>query len=335
MSSETSKLFIYFSTLVATMLAGCTTAATTGSIPELPGLATPPSQKPDATEAAISAAISLAERTQGTGQPAMWRYGDEDTTVHVFGVPSFFDPGSDWRTPDFDTALSTADTLVFEADTLSASAEAKIQRAINDRGLFTDGRLLSDVLSDTVEARLRSATARLEIPYAAAESFKPWMVAGLLDMTAAQTGGFQPTADLEQLIIEENSDEPKAIIYLSEANTQPDTLGNLTLDSQIDRLTVAAISAEMAPAFHTAVNGEWTDGDVAGLLALTTTPLIQGGNATYEALIVTQNEIWARKLTGLLDEPGTKLVVLNTSYLLGPSGLIARIEASAIDVTGP
>ncbi|MEO1408122.1 MAG: TraB/GumN family protein, partial [Pseudomonadota bacterium] len=112
-----------------TAISACTTAPPPASAAaSIPALATPPSQKPDATEAAIGAALTLAERSRGPGQVAIWSYADEDTTVYLFGTLPFFDANANWRGPAFDRALSIADKVVFEANTLSATAEAQIQR---------------------------------------------------------------------------------------------------------------------------------------------------------------------------------------------------------------
>ncbi|MEO0884008.1 MAG: TraB/GumN family protein [Pseudomonadota bacterium] len=316
-------------------LAACAVSTPASTVPERPGLATPPSEKPDITKTAIVTALEAAQRSRGGGEPAMWRYGDDNTTVYLFASLPMSDTGLEWRSPTINTAIESADQLIFETDTLSASAEAKRQRIINDKGLFRDGRLLSDVLTDPVKVRLRSAAARLEIPYAALESFKPWLVARQMNITAAQASGLQSGSDIERALIEEGRSKSKSISYLGDVSDRLNALGDLPLASQIDRLTVTTIATELTPNPQTVLQSEWLDGDVTGLTLLAANPLFHGGNETYERVVARQNRAYATKLKALLDEPETVFVVLSAASILGPDGVIAHLQADGIAVSRP
>src|SRR5687768_436734 len=46
--------------------------------------------------------------------PAMWKVADRDTTVYLFGTIHLLPKGTQWRSPTFDKAAASADTLVIE-----------------------------------------------------------------------------------------------------------------------------------------------------------------------------------------------------------------------------
>ncbi|MEO1475227.1 MAG: TraB/GumN family protein [Pseudomonadota bacterium] len=310
-------------------------ATTTSSAIYVPSLATPPSEDPDAAQATLTTALDAAATTRGPGEPALWRIVDSDTTIHLFGTFGPLPPNGEWRSQSFDDAFTASDTIIFETDTLSAASQAAYERLTAKEGLFTDGRLLSTVIDDALKMRLRRATANVEIPYAALESFKPWLAARLIQITLAQSSGFGDPADTEQLLTNEGEIGGKTFVYLDTTDDQLGAVSDLALEDQVDLLAIAAISAEVGPDLLANQFTEWADGDLAGLQAIAANPFMLGGTAAYQAQIVDRSRAWLPKIKMLLQEPGTKFVAVGIEHLIGPANLIALLEAEGVEVTGP
>src|SRR5204862_3292451 len=58
--------------------------------------------------------------------PAMWKVADADTTVYLFGTIHLLPDGTQWRSPAFDKAAASADTLVLETIIDDSNPEATI-----------------------------------------------------------------------------------------------------------------------------------------------------------------------------------------------------------------
>ena len=48
--------------------------------------------------------------------PALWKVADADTTIYLFGTIHLLPSGTKWRSPLFDQAASSADTLIVEPE---------------------------------------------------------------------------------------------------------------------------------------------------------------------------------------------------------------------------
>src|SRR5689334_12691785 len=59
-------------------------------------------------------AVPAHAREAQVARPALWEVSDPDTTIYLFGTIHLLPQDTQWRTPKFDQAVSTAQELVVE-----------------------------------------------------------------------------------------------------------------------------------------------------------------------------------------------------------------------------
>ena len=64
-----------------------------------------------ATMAIAPTAPALA---RSNGGPALWQVSDKDTTIYLFGTIHLLPKDSRWRTPKFEKAVQSSQSLVLE-----------------------------------------------------------------------------------------------------------------------------------------------------------------------------------------------------------------------------
>ena len=63
---------------------------------------------------ALAALLALLIATPAAAAPALWKFGDADTTIYLFGTIHALPPGYQWQDARISQAMAAADTLVIE-----------------------------------------------------------------------------------------------------------------------------------------------------------------------------------------------------------------------------
>lgn len=275
----------------------------------------------------FEATISTAQETQGPGTPALWQMQDDDTTIYLFGTVHILRPEVEWRSPVFETAFASADTIVFEVDLTSEEAQSAIMKDLVSRGFYDDGRTLRSVLDDEVEAVVETALDSVGLPLDAVNAMEPWMTATNLSTMKLQADGYDPSSGVEAILGAEAKTAGKAFSYLETISDQADAFDLLPEEDQITALYETALMLDESPDMLDQLVEEWADGDVEGLTALVADPEGLGnGEAFYQAVLVDRNEKWVPKIEALLDEPGTVLIAVGAGHLVGQDSVIAMLR---------
>lgn len=284
----------------------------------------------DELVAMMKGAMADAKATSGSGSPAMWTFSDEDTTVYLYGTVHLLKPEVTWRSPALNAALTTADTLVLEADISSPESQAGMQKMVMEYGLFAEGQSLTGVLEDDDEAIVSAALEAKGISLQAVDTMKPWMVGLQLGMMQIMQAGYDPQSGVETQLLAESTD--KKLSYLETAEAQIKVLGGAPLDEQVQGLMATLSTMELGEEYLDTLVAEWADGDVKGIGAMMANPAMFGTQDAYDALLTTRNKNWIPGLKALLDEPGTKLVAVGAGHLAGPDSVVTMLKADGIKV---
>lgn len=285
--------------------------------------------------AEYEAALAEARETSGEGQPALWTLSDEDTTIYLFGTVHILRPDLDWRTPEFNTAFDSADTLVLEVDMESEAGQQAVMRDFVQRGLYGDGRTLSGQLSNEDLSVLETALEPLGLPIAALDPMEPWMVAVTLSVSQLQAEGFDPESGVEQVLIADARDDGKDFAFLETAAVQADIFDTLPEDVQKTFLYETALTLDESTLMLDQVVDEWADGDIEGLGTLVANPDTGGGEGIYDALFIKRNSSWVPQIEAMLDEPGTFFIAVGAGHLAGPDSVVTMLRDKGYEVEGP
>lgn len=307
-----------------------------------PAAPVPPTAGPEAEPAGApeGEAEPTAERADGDipplGAPALWTLSDKDTTIHLFGTVHILKPETEWRTPDLDAALSEADAIYFEADVTSPEAQASMLRMVSQRGLFTDGTKLSDLLDPEEERELAEAAEIIGVPVSSMEPMQPWFATVQLSALALQAQGYDPMSGVEMVLTELAESRELEQRFLETAEQQIGFFADMDMDAQVDFLIASAIQIEDEPDMLDVLVEEWAEGDIDDLADLVTAPDAMGSQEVYDVLIVERNANWVTQIETLMeDEAGTFLMAVGAAHLAGEHSVVEMLRAEGYEVTGP
>ena len=280
----------------------------------------------------FESSIAKADETTGPGVPAMWTLADEDTTINLFGTVHILKPELEWRTETFNTALVTADKLVFEIDLHSPEGQQSAIRLLT-AGTAKPGETLPEVLNEADLEIVKTAADTLGIPMASLDAMDPWFAAMTLSQVQFAKDGFDPTSGVEQVLVKEAAAQGADFGFLETIDDQIQVFEGLEQDTQIDFLVDGSLMLDQSGAMLDKLVAEWADGDVDGLGILAANPESAGDEAFYNALFKNRNEKWVPQIEAMLDEPGTVLIAVGAGHLAGPDSVITMLETKGHTLT--
>lgn len=265
--------------------------------------------------------------------PALWKFGDEDTTVYLFGTIHVLPEGLDWLDPTVANAIASSDEYVSEIDTSlipdydPASGAppppeimqiAQMQMSLAQ---LQTGGTLRDLMNDEDRAEYEAALASLDLPAAALDQFEPWFASMTMLQLALPKAGYDPKDGVELML--DPLIEGKNRTAFETIEMQMQFFDSLPMESQLIMLDQGAESlvdlSEMDEQFQQMVS-EWVEGDADGLASVINDNL-DDDPAVYDVLLTQRNIRWADWLVERLDRPGTVFVAVGAGHLGGANSV--------------
>lgn len=286
--------------------------------------------------AAISAiaatACAAAPATEPkVASPAMWKVADDDTTVYLFGTIHLLPKGTEWRSPTFDRAAASADTLVVETvidESNPAATIGELFKLAVSEGLPP----LVERVPTAKKPDLEKAIVKSGLPAPIFDKLETWAAGFILLGAQFKELGLDPGSGVESSLRKQFQDGGKTIGELESNAEQLGYFDRLSEESQRKfLLAVLDDPASMKNQFGGMLDA-WQRGDVKEIAASFNKDLGEAPELK-EALLSKRNANWARWVKGRLDKPGTVLVAVGAGHLAGDQSVLTELEQQGVKVT--
>lgn len=275
-------------------------------------------------------ALRLAELSQNyRPHPAIWRIGDRDTTIYLFGTVHVLPPGFAWRDARIDAIVAKADTLIVEAVDEDAPSD------------FTDAHRGATLppLSRRVSRDHRMALRRFldALPPEATpvmDGMPTWIAAIAIGFTRDMQAGELPGPGADDWIEAQFRRARKPVVAIEngrevmrQVSAVPEREQRRMLDEALDAVTPTR--AERRAPTHA-----WAKGEIGTGSALTATlsgP--SGSKALSGPLMTNRNRAWADALVRRLKVPGTALFAAGAGHFIGAGSVLALLRQRGVQVT--
>jgi hypothetical protein len=266
--------------------------------------------------------------------PAWWVVSDGDSTVYILGMPrGGLPPKTAWDRRYLDRRLKGANSLI-----LADSVRIKVGVSSFGEAMRLYRSLRSDVpLERRLEEPLRSqfiaARQKVGQPAARYAKWSPFIASLMLVGDATPKGWADPRADIVKAA-------RKAKIKRVEAPARDasDVVAKVFSDmSPALETTCLSAAARTVQGARPAVNADgWVRGDVAAAISGPRDYegcllLLNGGPQFWRALVADQTSL----IANALKTPGHSVALVDISFLVAEEGVVRRLEARGLTVTGP
>ena len=259
---------------------------------------------------------TLAEATEGPAAVALYRAGDEDTTVYLMGTIHILRGGVDWKTPAYEAAFAEADAIYVEADT-SPEVAGALQPVVMELGLNPPGTVFADYFGEDERAELAAALQEFGMPIEGLAPMRPWLASITLGVVGIQKLGGDPEAGVEKMIEADAAIAGTPVRTLETAEQQLRILAGVPDRAWADSLVADMDQFSDLEGYFAHMVGAWYDGRMDALDAVMNDGLAQSPEVA-DAVLYARNEDWAGQLAELIEtEAGTFLVAVGAAHLAG------------------
>ena len=263
--------------------------------------------------------------------PAMWKVADRDTTVYLFGTIHLLPKGTQWRSPTFDKAAASADTLVIET-VIDDGNPAAVMGELFKLAVSPNLPPVAARIPVDKHPALQAAIAKTGAPANALDQLETWAVGFLLLGAQFKDLGLDPGSGVETALKKQFTEGGKPIGQLETNAEQFGFFDRLSEEAQRKFLVdVLEDPASMKAQFGDMLDA-WARGDVKAIADSFNQDLAEA-DELKEALIDGRNANWAKWVKGRLDQPGTVLVAVGAGHLAGDDSVVAMLEKQGVKVT--
>lgn len=263
-------------------------------------------------------------------------------TVYLMGSIHFADKSFYPLRQEIEAAFERSKYLVVELDIRRTNHDVYSQ-LLAQKGIYTDGTTIKDVISDETWLQLRQRLRHLNISYDAIKNYKPGVL--VLTLSAAQVikMGFDPQLGVDAYFLEKAS-QPEHVKQVLELETLEQQLelfinipnGDLLLKESLYSLDEAELLMADLVRF-------WKQGDVGQMNKLLFEDALEEYPAfseIYDKLFYGRNRNMVLKIDAMLQKqlpksPQQKVyyfVVVGSGHLIGDKGIVNALREKGYKV---
>jgi uncharacterized protein YbaP (TraB family) len=266
-------------------------------------------------------------------RPPVWIVRDADSELVLFGSVHILPPGLDWRPPELERAVKSADDVWFELPIDSATEHETTLRA-SQVGLLRPDQSLFKLLPKADSARMTRVAQRYSVEPAVLDRLQPWLAEVALSGAAFRKAGADGQDGVEKAVAAEVP--PTAARRAFETSRdQVEILAGGSWAEQVASLSETLKDMENKPDQFAALVRAWMAGDLKALDREALAPLRKVSPAMFRRLVEDRNVRWTQMLDQRLKGHGRTVVVVGMGHLIGPGGVPARLRALGYHVEGP
>lgn len=282
---------------------------------------------------ALAPLLVLLLATPLSAAPGLWRFGDEDTTIYLFGTIHALPPHYQWKDARIAKAMAKSDTLVIE------TVIEKDPQALARLFPPPDPSLppIIERISPEHRKAFAAQIARSGINQSALDHMPTWQAAFVLMGALMKDLGVERASGVESGISavfearRPDGSGPRKIEGLETPASQLALFANLSEADQRELLESMVTGNGDAKADYRKMLRAWTSGDEVAIARAFAddkdlTPHLR------EVLLRQRNSNWAEWLKHRLDTPGTVFVAVGAGHLAGPNSLQRMLAAKGIKV---
>lgn len=265
-----------------------------------------------------------------------WQVSLDEVTVYLMGSIHFADQSFYPLRQEIEEAYDHSKFLVVEID-INKTDSGTFNRILLDKGVYTDGSTIKDVISKETWLQLRQQLSALNVPYDSVKNYKPGILVLTLTATQVMQMGFEPQLGIDMHFLSKAAQTEKQVIELETLEQQinlfldiPD--GDLLLKESLYSLQDSELLMADMVRF-------WKQGNDAKMNELLFEEAVDEYPAfaeIYDRLFYDRNQQMTIKIEQMLkDKTAEKIsyfVVVGSGHMMGERGIVQKLKDKGYDV---
>ena len=275
---------------------------------------------------------TIEEATQGPSNVAVWKTGDEDTTVYMMGTIHILKPGLEWESDAFKAAWDEADTAYFEADVISPEALQEVTPVVMSEGFYTDGTKFADLYTEDEARIINERLTPYGFTIASLNNMRPWFVSVQIAQLALTKAGGSSDAGIEMILGQRAVIEGKDLAYFETAAGQIQMISSIDDEVWATAILDGIDELDNVEGYFAELIGLWYHGK-ADELADTLLESWDETPSLKATLLDNRNKVWADELDrAIKEDEGVIFVAVGAGHLAGENSVQDYLEGLGHEV---
>ncbi|HEV2596650.1 MAG TPA: TraB/GumN family protein [Sphingomicrobium sp.] len=273
---------------------------------------------------------SAQAREPQVARPALWEVSDANTRIYLFGTIHLLPQDLKWRTPAFDSAVSSAQQLVVETIVDQQNPQG-IAAAEASLGFKQGLPPIAQRVPPAKLAKLRAAIAKSGAPEKVFDQMKTWLAAITLLSVQFKDMGLHGKDGPEEILRQQFLSAHKPIGELETNVEQFGYFDRMSEKAQRELLEGALEPQGSTDKEFDGMLSSWSKGDVNGI-AVTFNRELSQSSEIRKLLLQQRNANWARWIEQRMAQPGTILLAVGAGHLAGADSVVEKLRLDGYKV---
>ncbi len=262
--------------------------------------------------------------------PALWQVSDKDTTIYLFGTIHLLPRDSQWRTPKFDKAVQSSQSLVLETliDTANPQQLAGVMAAL---GYSSGLPPIAERVPVAKRPQLEAAIAKTRIPRALFDRMETWAASFTLLGVQFQTLGVEGEQGVESVLRRSFTAAGKPVGQLESNHEQLSFFDRLPESAQRQLLEGSLEDPKATRAQFDGMLKAWMTGDV-DRIGQTFNRDLSGSPELKAALLTRRNWNWSQWIERRMGQPGSVMIAVGAGHLAGDESVQRYLQSRGYKV---
>ena len=263
-------------------------------------------------------------------KPALWKIADKDTTIYLFGTIHLMPKGTEWRTPKFNEAAASSQSLVVETVIDEANPMPAIA-AMMKLAVSPNLPPILDRVAPDKRAALTAMIARSGMPAGVLDKLETWAAGMILTGVTFKDLGLDPNSGVETSLKSEFKTAAKPIDQLETNSEQFGFFDTLSESAQRKFLESVLDDPAKGRAQFYDMLAVWERGDAKAMGDSFNRELADSPELR-DNLLRRRNANWNLWLQRRMQQPGTVMVAVGAGHLSGNDSVISMLEKAGYKV---
>jgi uncharacterized protein YbaP (TraB family) len=261
---------------------------------------------------------------------SVWKVSNGQNSVYIGGTIHLLKAESFPLPEEYDKAYRLSDKLIFETDIEAIQTPAFQQKAMAQM-ILTDGTTLESHLSQETFQALKEYLSSKGIAIQNFQLFKPSAVALTISLLEYQANGFLPQG-VDHYYSSKARKEGKPQGWLESVDEQIGFLASIGQGDDENMVKYTLQDLNELPQYLDKILAGWRTGELSELENMMVKDMQQEAPKMYQTILVDRNNNWMPKITQMLQDEQTELVLVGTAHLAGPDSVLNKLKAKGFKV---
>lgn len=265
-----------------------------------------------------------------TQADSVWKVSKGNDALYIGGTVHLLKP-SDFPLPSgYATAYEASNSLLFETD-INAIASPAFGQKMMQKAMLTDGKTLSDVLSEKTLSDLNAHLASRGMPAQNFQAFKPGFLSITLSILELNRLGINAQG-VDAYFAAKAKEDNKQISWFETPEEQLTFIEKLGQGIEDEIISHTLRDMVNIAGYIELLMNAWRSGDRDMLVAVGISDMKKDYPSVYQDLLVNRNNNWMPKIKKLFGNDKTEFILVGALHLVGTDGVLTQLEKNGFNV---